>query len=142
MQCDHDLFMSQCKSLNKSTHVIFTDVKKILEILWNTHFTHEEVGSFCTLMIHSHFFPEYTNFSCHALVTPIHFSLFHICVWWHGSLIINLSSMDILKLQVWRPCKELPPKRDHAMHPIYSDIQFFKLQIFKFLSCNLWSSSV
>lgn len=140
MQYNQDLFTSQCKSVNKSTHNIYRCKKDArgtpadpfyTSENWTSFFTSSSVQLSCSVItfhLHFsqspfHFFPKYTSFSCHALVNLIFFLCFTLIFGTMGHS-MNWLSLDILKPQVQRPCKEFLPKRDYSMHPVLSDINF------------------
>ena len=153
MQYNQDLFTSQCKSVNKSTHNIYRCKKDARGTPadpfytwenWTSFFTSSSVQLSCSVItfhLHFsqspfHFFPKYTSFSCHALVNLIFFSLFHTHIWYHGSL-YELVIIGYSKTTSIETLQRILAQEGlfHASSIVWH--QFFKLQILKFLFCNL-----
>ena len=145
MQYNQDLFTSQCKSVNKSTHNFYRCKKDTKGTPadpfctwenWTSFFTSSSVQFSCSVIIPFHFFPKYINFSCHALANLICFSLFHTHIWYHGSL-YKLVISGYSKTTSIETLQRIPAQEGlcHASSIIWP--QFFKLQILKFLFFNL-----
>ena len=103
---------------------------------WTSFFTSSSVQFSRSVIIPFHFFPKYTNFSCHALANLICFSLFHTHIWYHGSL-YKLVINGYSKTTSIETLQRIPAQEGlcHASSIIWP--QFFKLQILKFLFFNL-----
>ena len=138
VRCNNqDLFMSQYKSVNKSTHNFYRCKKDTKGTPadqfytwenWTSFFTSSSVQFSRSVIIPFHFFPKYTNFSCHALANLICFSLFHTHIWYHGSL-YKLVINGYSKTTSIETLQRIPAQEGlcHASSIIWP--QFFKLQI-------------